>query len=365
MSNIKRNGTVDCMRFLFSVIIIISHCNLPSMYSTPQEASSLVLGVEFFFIVSGYLMARTKPTDMSVGKASFLFVVKKYLSFLPVYLFAYIVSVIVSAISNGWNSEKIFSFIGGSVNELFMLQMSGLFSFSGVTEFVVGASWYLSAMLIAMAVLFPLLYAKRKAFLNVVAPFLSIGIFIYIYIRKGTLALTIDYDEIPVYYGLLRALAEISLGAFCFNIGEKVRNVKVTALISVILTLIELGGYFSILIGCFFMPCGDWDFIVVLLLAVSVTISFGGKSYSSVIFSAPVFIFLGKFSLYLYLNHYVWYRLLRDLNMELDLATEMLIYWGMTFATAFLCYFTVEIIRELWNSEKSSVVKIFVSENQK
>lgn len=364
MSNTKRNGTIDFMRFLFSILIIFAHCNLPSMYSTPEGIfSSPVLGVEFFFIVSGFLMAKVKPTDMPTGKATFRFIIRKYLSFLPVYVFAYVVSITASAIAKGWSFEKTFSNIGSSVNEWFMLQMSGLALFNERTEFIVGASWYLSAMLIAMAVLFPFLYAKRDIFLNVAAPLISICLFSYIYVKKGTLALTTTYGELPVYYGLLRAIAEISLGVFCFNICEKIRDVQVTKLTSFLLTAAELGCYIWVLAGCYSKPYGGWDFAVVLLLAIAVTISFSGKSFSPNIFKAPVFGFLGKFSLALYLNHYVWFRLLRDLNMELAFETEMLIYWGMAFITAFLCIFVTDTIKELWNSKKEHIRRIFIKEN--
>ena len=363
MSNTKRNGTIDFMRFLFSILIIFAHCNLPSMYSVPKSIfSSSVLGVEFFFIVSGFLMAKSKPSDMPVGQASFRFIVRKYLSFMPVYVFSYIVSITVSAVTRGWDFEKIFSNIGSSVSEIFMVHMSGLSMFDEHTEFIVGASWYLSAMLIAMAVLFPFLYAKRDVFLNIIAPLLSLCLFSYIYIKQGKLSLTTTYADFPVYYGLLRALAEISLGVFCFNISDKIKDVKVTKVMSFILTVVELGCYVWVLAGCYYIPYGSWDFAVVLLLAISVTISFSGKSYSPIIFSAPVFGFLGKFSLSLYLNHYVWYRLLRDLNMKLDFGTEMLIYLGMAFLSAILCLFTTEIIKELWNTKKSDIKKVFIAE---
>lgn len=365
MSNARRNGTIDFMRFMFSILIIFAHCNMPSMYSDPKSLfASPILGVEFFFIVSGFLMAKTTPTQKTTGNATFEFIIKKYLSFLPVYVFSYIVSITVSALVNGSNFEKIFSNIGSSVNELLMLHMSGLTLFDGRTEFIVGSSWYLSAMLIAMAVLFPFLYAKRDIFLNILAPLISVFLLSYIYMKKGTLSVTTTYDKIPVYYGLLRAIAEISLGAFCFNVNDKLKNVSVTRLMSVILTILEFGCYIWVFVGCYFIMNGDWDFAVVLLLAVAITISFSNKSFSAHIFRAPVFAFLGKLSLSLYLNHYVWFRLLRDLNMKLDFGVEMLVYWGMTFISALLCFFTTEIIRELWNSNKHILKKLFIEESK-
>ena len=51
----KRNGKIDLLRFLFAVIVLIYH----SRYVVGDEKSLFLGGsfaVEFFFLVSGYLM---------------------------------------------------------------------------------------------------------------------------------------------------------------------------------------------------------------------------------------------------------------------------------------------------------------------
>ena len=51
----KRNGEIDLFRFIFSVMIIIFHFGNTYNYRIFQNG---YIAVEFFFVVSGYLMAR-------------------------------------------------------------------------------------------------------------------------------------------------------------------------------------------------------------------------------------------------------------------------------------------------------------------
>ena len=52
----KRNGAIDLLKFLFSLMIVIYHGRLFANAENPLFRAGKI-GVEFFFIVSGYLMA--------------------------------------------------------------------------------------------------------------------------------------------------------------------------------------------------------------------------------------------------------------------------------------------------------------------
>lgn len=51
MSDIRRNGMIDFMRFVFACGIVLGHAN-----SIVVVMPGGWIGVEFFFLVTGYLM---------------------------------------------------------------------------------------------------------------------------------------------------------------------------------------------------------------------------------------------------------------------------------------------------------------------
>ena len=96
----QRNREVDFLRFVFAVIIMLHH----SRYVLGDE-NCLFLGgslaVEFFFIVSGYLMMAsilraerrqsTGVTRAALGTETYHFLLRKIRAFLPEYLIAWFI----------------------------------------------------------------------------------------------------------------------------------------------------------------------------------------------------------------------------------------------------------------------------------
>lgn len=120
MNDTQKNGELEFFRFLFSIIIVLHH----SRYLVGDKNCVLLggaLAVEFFFILSGCLMAqsieeeRIHHADTSyIGKDTFLFLKRKVKGFFPQILFAWITAFIVTAIaSDGSLKDNINAFING------------------------------------------------------------------------------------------------------------------------------------------------------------------------------------------------------------------------------------------------------------
>lgn len=211
---IKRNGTIEFWRFIFSLLIVMFHSNyIPSYFSGDYNwIKGQSIGVEFFFIVSGFLMAKSaQKYQDKVGTDTGKFILKKYLGILPVYLFAHIISSIVMIIIM---PDKFVSAFTGSFFEVFMLQITSLSKLNTYQQFFVEGSWYLSAMLLAMLVLFPLLCAKRNLFLNVIAPCLTIYVMHDHCLKRGHLA----GAGLEFWSLFTRAASMICLGCIAYNI---------------------------------------------------------------------------------------------------------------------------------------------------
>jgi len=99
---------------------------------------------------------------------------------------------------------------------------------------------------------------------------------------------------------LYRGFAGLSLGCICFGICEYIKSIKWTKMGGRILTLIEISSYIIALLCIqtqnYFRP----DFIFVIFVCISITISFSGVSNTSKIFKKD-YPLIGQLSLVLYL----------------------------------------------------------------
>ena len=133
-----------------------------------------------------------------------------------------------------------------------------------------------------------------------------------------------------------RAAGEICLGVICYVLCRKIRHRSFTKAQSHLLSLVELLGYGLVI---YYMQCYDmypryFDFIALLLLSVSVTVSFSAKSSINPLFSSRVFGCLGRYSLYPYLMFMVFTKILPVMYPEMDMLTMELVYIGLTMVSA-------------------------------
>lgn len=166
----QRNATIELMRFLFASSIILFHIagtlwdRKLILFSSEEFKLTLFrngyIGVEFFFLVSGFLMAKSiyrrqsqecigKLQPEPVGVETIRFLWGKVKALWPYYLPACAIGCLLFLLTKenlhpGWFVPYLPS--------LFFLQETGLSdaSFTGLP------SWYISSMLIAMAVLYPI-----------------------------------------------------------------------------------------------------------------------------------------------------------------------------------------------------------------
>lgn len=91
---LKRNGTIDFWKFIFCFWIVLFHIGYYKGYISIATGGSAC--VEFFFLVSGYLMAnsmeRERSTDIELGKRMISFLIRKVRRFYPYFLFTWIFS---------------------------------------------------------------------------------------------------------------------------------------------------------------------------------------------------------------------------------------------------------------------------------
>ena len=295
----SRNQMIDILKIIFVIAIFCCHLN---SLSQPKEKVELFmhlgfLGVEFFFIVSGYFMFskldRIKEYDIS--NETIKFILHKISIFFPYYIFAYIIGFIVLHYQNKIQLNMLIKDLVMSIPSILQLQISGIKCYQALTS-----TWYLSAMILSMCFLFPIVFKLKSTFSKIIAPLIVVFIYGYLSLNIGNLATIDPINGGVVYTGLLRGIAGISLGCSCFEIAKYLREYKLSNHGKKIITYLEILLYFLILYLMNYKATFRLDFIIVLLFIIALSITFSNQSYTKNIIHKE-YLWIGKLSLIIFL----------------------------------------------------------------
>lgn len=311
----KRNCKIEFMRFVFCVMVICFHSSR-QLHMNPVEVfghrltffSYGYVGVGFFFLVSGYLMGKSvyraneralEEPGLSVpdlGKETWQFWLHKYASIFPYHVVAFILLFVECMIEQGWRGGELVTRILDAVPNFFLIQKLG-FNYKSVN----GVTWYISAMLIAMLLLYPLCRKFYSMFVHVIGPFLGFAIIGYLQYTYGTVAGVNTWTGFG-FKCVWRAVAEISIGVVCFEVSRIFSQKEWRKDQRVFATILELLGYAFVFAYAILGLSKKYEIYCVCILAVCIVLTFSECSYGTRFFDRKWVYFLGKISLPLYLN---------------------------------------------------------------
>ena len=299
--NTKRNGAIDFLRFFFCILIVLRH----SVHALPEDTTLVMpggaMGVEFFFVVSGYLLACSaykrvnNGNPINTAEDTNIFMKNKLRSFSTELVVASVFSMIIyplTLIPQG-PYEILVDFAKKIWNPL-LLSAAGF----GVTNEI----WYLSAMIIIMLAFYPLLIKFFNSFVRIVAPL--IAIFVLGYLSNAfTSLLDPSYFTGLLYKGMIRAIGEIALGVAIFPLIQALSKPSLTKRAK---TLVTVGAFLSIIFAYLiiqFRSDKKLDFLCLLFITTGVILTFSHQGILADKFDNKVSFWLGKISLPLYLSH--------------------------------------------------------------
>lgn len=294
---------LDVLRVFFAVAILLYHAEHLKIEPLFKLVPGGYIAVEFFFILSGALMAKSARNLQiyeSMAKETVRFIVKKIKGFILPYSLIWLLGLLVRLIQM---DSLSFRYVIESVWQLLFCEMAGLDQ-----GYRVEGAWYLSAMLIGMLILYPLLLRFYDYTAHILAPLMAITIYGNLYQTIGHLNVVRTFCGI-FYAGVFRGIAGMCMGilAFCFSEWLKSTCTKH----NVFLFFIEFSCYMVSLL------CMSWkgytaiDFSQVLFLTCGLTITLSECAKISLTGTRAERYtqHFGKFSLMLYLIHptiYVW-----------------------------------------------------------
>ena len=346
-----KNPTIEFMRFVFCAVILFMHGN-KIFHEQIHIAPIGYLAVEFFFIVSGYLMVqsceRSADTVTRLGEETVGFVWKKIRRLLLYIVIVYLVGVIISycfQYSDLKGVTEHISFFLYSLFDLFLMNSSGIKG-----NYINGHLWYLSAMFLVMMVYYPVVRKYRQVFLYIAAPLLAV--FLYGWMSQMNVTFS-DPGEWTALgrCGLLRAAAGLALGCVSYAAAKYIRERKFTKNGIRWLTAAEISLYLIVLLLMQFSEFLKLRFLIFFFLTAAVSISFSGQSCLNRILQKRFVFWLGSISLPLYMAHFVVRYTMINLDLDLRIRYLMMIYLaGSILGTAFLML----AVRQIKKREKNS-----------
>ena len=396
----QHNVTIDFLRFLFSVIVVLHH----SRYVLGDDNCYFLggsLAVEFFFFVSGYLLlvgadkagrkngagylfsggvdmaGRTEAAGLEtkgagagttgicgemtgIGSETLHFILHKIRSFLPEFLIAWWIGFVLIGVVRQYGVLDYLKAFGNDFWELTLVKMSGLF-----THGIDGAMWYLSAMLLGMAILYPLLRTKRDLMAHLVCPLLALFLYGYLCQAEG-------HPRDPIvwlglcYKGLVRAIAGLCTGVVICVAVCRLKRFSPSGLTKTGNALAIGAQLLCLLLTIRYMAeqePSEYDYFYMFLLMVLVLLSFAGFGLESVLGNSQrlhlLSAFLGKYSLSLYLGHLYFAQHVNELLPE-ELYSgkiRMTVYLAAAFANGLLVMGLSALYRRYSRGGKSSGTK--------
>ena len=300
----NRNGEIDFLRFIFAILILLYHFNNNFKFGLSPHG---YIGVEFFFIVSGFLMAKKVAhklsetvSPLSISTETWMYTFNRIKSFYMFYLSAIILQIIIRNILINHTSFK--KLLGNLLLSIptFSLTFNGLTSQIGL---YVGNTWFLSSLVIASFILFPLLLQSFDVFSKIVLPIVALVCLSYL----GANDLFHSWNKWLgwTYSGLLRGIADIALGISMYPLSnylsDKLSNPDNTQR----KTLITFFKSLCYIVPIIFALSNEFNhnfaLHATLYCAIGVTLSFSNIGYT--IKDCILTRYLGKLALPLFIYH--------------------------------------------------------------
>ena len=348
---------IDFFRFVFSVVIAFFHTEYLLGKSVLFPGGAFC--VEFFFLVSGYLMMASlekirgrKIENLGLETARFLG--KKAAAIYPEFALAFLIGLVVQSVFCALPWEKIGQLAMSSSFELLLLQRTGIGE-NGVD----GVIWYVQSMLLCMALLYPLIRKYPEVMRWIVLPLTALLLLGYIY-RNFTHVRAPSKWLGLTYKGNLRAMAELSLGAECYFVTQYLRRFTLKKTAAILLTILK---WFCWVLVCIYMWEREWkqDMFMLALMCVAVVLAFSRQCVDERLFQNKTVAFLGKLSLPLYLCHIFYAKYLPEvLPEEMRYRYRLVCYTVCWVLTSLLVMYLAGVIRKNLPSLKAAMQRCFL-----
>lgn len=354
LSQKSRVGEIELFRFIFCLIIVCRHAE--SLFGENLIFAGGAFGVEFFFLVSGFLMMASVGKKLgtpanNLGKETIGFVLRKMKAVYPEIFISFAFGFAFQYYAKQLSLHDAAKLLMQSFFELGLVQRVGIGSNS-----VNGVVWYVQSMLLCMTILYPLIRKFPEMTKWVIMPLTALLLMGYL-IQNYNHFRTPDKWLGYTYKGNVRAMAELCFGATLYPIVQRLKKLNLRTFAKVLLSCVKWTCW-SLVIAYMWMVKTKFkqDAFMLVLLGVAVTLAFSGQCLDVKLYQNKLVLFLGKFSLPLYLNHvYYSHYLNKFLPSGLRFRYQFLIYVICSVLTALVVMALANCIRKLLPNVKKNL----------
>ena len=326
----KRNGEIDIIRFVLSIMILVHHFAVEYSRTT---FNGIYIAPEFFFLVTGYFMAahirRLPQHDLSnseIANETWRFIIGKISKIYPHFVVALLTQlVLVHLIVNYKGVMDAASIFLHSMPAFTMTHLGLNFGSRMLFE---GNSWYLSAMVISLFVLYPVLLKYRDLATKVIFPVAGVFILGYLNQTYGFISSFSNWTGF-CFSGILRGISQIALGAGIYALVQwvkdqlKVRNMELRLIPKLIITAAKAVCFGLLLLFILSDPFDSINAFFYIMMGLA--LSFSGLGYS--IPDSKFTQLLGKLSLPIYIYHGVHRNMAVCMFTDAEISDGL--FWGM------------------------------------
>lgn len=346
-----RNGEIELWRFIVALIIVDFHFRGDSVFLYGYLFHYGRVGVEFFFILSGYLLAAgaikrsigsPAATWHEIHQETFSLIKRRICSFLPETWVACAIACCVYGLLIHPSCRLFFQQIVVTMfgNACF-LSMSGLFRFH---QGLNGPTWYLSTLLMGTCILYPLIRRWRVSPMMLVCGILLLG---SIYINGQAVDCAGVVETCGIYKGNFRGIAEMLIGASLYPFIQTLKHATISGRGRITLTLMKWGMSLCLLgYACNANLVGhNVGFAIVMICGILI-LSFSEQCFDKTWYRHPFLYALGRFSLPLFLSHAFYARfMLSCLPDGLPELCRYAVYGTCALVTAFVVMYSARLLR--------------------
>ncbi len=355
MSKQGKNGRVEFLRFIFALGILFFHIH--KRFAVDGNISIGIkgiyffnhgyIGVEFFFLVSGYLLAasafakRAVSTEL-IGTETAQMMWKKIKNVFPYHLFAIILTIIVNAYFLENTVKGRISYVVDSWASVFFLQVFGFDS-----TWVNKLTWYLDVWLMVTFIFWYFLRCHYEAFVKILCPLLALFVLGYMAHEYNSLA-GIDGWTGHFYKCFLRGMSEMALGCSAYSLTRQLNKIEFTKAGKTILAIVELVCYLLVFGYAVTGVDPKYSFPTLFIMMIGLILTFSNVNPCHQVFDKPVFGWCGKMSLLIYLNQFYSIRLVQSLLPNISFPAKVLGCTAVTLIGAYVC----DVVVTFFNKKK-------------
>lgn len=261
----RKGNMIYIWRIIFTNMIAAFHFD--NIYSITKDLGMLngwYISVEFFFIVSGFLLYQQCKSNKYETNAAYI--KDKYFKIYPIYIITFIITFMFKTAGDpAGRVARLYD----SFWEIIGLQCIGL---NRGWDYINPTAWYISALFICGFFLYYLLKNHENITVNFIIP-LSIMVFYSWFYRKALMLdfHIVDIEGFFINGALMRGIAGMGLGVIAARLNAYLReNAKLT----ILWKAISVVGFVSVIVHSAKNGYTANDFPMAFILCICVAIGF-------------------------------------------------------------------------------------------